>query len=83
MKITYDPDADALYIYLEEDADIENTKKVDENTILDYDKAGKIIGIELLFVKETRPELLKRVKVENLRVASNVKEIRNYRRIFK
>jgi len=65
MKITYDPDADAMYIKLKDDK-VSKTKEVDENTILDYDQKGNVIGIEILFVKERMPHLLKEVQVENL-----------------
>ena len=67
MNIRYDPDADALYIRLKE-GKVSETKEVDENTILDYDAEGNVIGIELLFVKERMPDSL-RIKVENLAVA--------------
>ena len=66
MKITYDADADAMYIYLDEKAKVEKTKEIDKDMIIDYDSKGKIIGVELLFVREKRPELLKQIKVENL-----------------
>jgi len=69
MKITYNADADAVYIYLDEEAKVDSTKEIDKDMIIDYDKEGKIIRIELLFVKEKRPELLKQIKVENLIVA--------------
>jgi len=65
MKIRYDSDADAVYIKLR-DVEIAKTKKVDDYTILDYDKAGNLVGIELLFVSEQNPNLLKEFKVENL-----------------
>jgi len=65
MKIIYDSDADAVYIKLK-DIEIVKTKKVDDYTVLDYDKAGNLIGIELLFVSEQNPDLLKEFKVENL-----------------
>lgn len=65
MKIRYDSDADAVYIKLR-DIKIAETKKVDDYTILDYDKSGNLIGIELLFVSEQNPSLLNEFKVENL-----------------
>ncbi|MDP2672651.1 MAG: DUF2283 domain-containing protein [Nanoarchaeota archaeon] len=65
MKIRYDSDADAVYIKLR-DIEIAETKKVDDYTILDYDKSGNLIGIELLFVSEQNPSLLNEFKVENL-----------------
>ncbi len=66
MKISYDQEADAMYIYLDEEAEVEKTKEIDHDVIIDYDKKGKIIGVELLLVKEKRPHLLKQIKVENL-----------------
>ena len=66
MKITYDSDADAIYIYLDEEAKVERTKEIEKDIIVDYDKQGNVIGVELLFVKEKRPELLRQIKVENL-----------------
>jgi len=51
---------------IDEEAKVDNTKEVDKNVIVDYDKEGNLIGVELLFVKEKRPEFLKQIKVENL-----------------
>ena len=68
MKIRYDPDADAMYIRLT-DEEIDKTRKIDDNTILDYDKNGQLVGIEILFVKERIPEFLEEVKMKNLRPA--------------
>jgi uncharacterized protein YuzE len=65
MKIRYDPDADAMYIKFR-NTEIARTKKVDNNTILDYDKNGGLVGVELLFVKESNPGLLRDFQVENL-----------------
>ena len=66
MKITYDSDADAMYIYITEDRDIAKTKEIDENTILDYDKDGNVIGVEILFVKERIPEFEYKVETEKI-----------------
>ncbi len=68
MKITYDPEADAMYIKLRI-GKVAKTREIDRNTILDFDKNGNVIGIELLFVKERMPSLLKEVQVENLLIA--------------
>ena len=65
MKIRYDPDADAMYITLRE-SEVASTKKIDKTTIVDYDKDGQLIGVEILSVKETNPNLLKEIQVENL-----------------
>ena len=65
MNLRYDPEADAMYIRLS-DKEIATTRKIDDNVILDYDKKGVLVGIELLFVKERMPHLLREIKVENL-----------------
>jgi len=54
MKITYDKEADAMYVELTEKK-FSKCKKIDDNTILDLDKEGNVIGIELLFVSERLP----------------------------
>lgn len=68
MKIRYDPDADAMYITLRE-GEVHHTKEIDENTIADFDSKNNLLGIEILFVKERNPSLLKEFKVENLATA--------------
>ncbi len=65
MKIRYDPDADAMYITLREE-EVDHTKEIDENTIIDFNKDDEVIGVEILFVKERNPNLLKEFQVENL-----------------
>jgi len=65
MKIRYDPEADALYIRFR-DTKVDHTTELDENTMVDYDKDNQVIGIEILFVKERNPNLLKEFLVENL-----------------
>ena len=66
MKVTYDPDADAMYIRLTNEK-FKKTKVIDDNTILDLDENGKVIGIELLFVSEHLPkDFFSRVIVETL-----------------
>lgn len=58
MKIEYDKEADAVYITVNE-AEVCSTEALDNDTIFDFDKNGDIIGIELLFVGERSPKLLK------------------------
>ena len=66
MKVTYDPDADAMYIKLTNEK-FSKTKVIDDNTILDLDKNGNVIGIELLFVSKHLPkDFFSRVTVETL-----------------
>jgi len=56
MKIQYDKQADAMYIYLKEKGKIEETVKVNENIFVDVDKKGNIIGIELLEISKQVPQ---------------------------
>ena len=51
MKFEYDQDADAGYIYLKyplKDGECKKTEEVNENITLDFDMAGKLIGVEIL-----------------------------------
>ncbi len=66
MKITFDKEADAIYIELSGEAFVAD-KKMDNETILDLDKNGKIIGIELLNVsKRIAKDFLSDIRVQNL-----------------
>jgi uncharacterized protein YuzE len=47
MKITFDKEADALYIEFNT-GEFGSNKKIDNFTIIDFDKKGNILGIELL-----------------------------------
>lgn len=51
MKFEYDKEADTAYIYLEdfiEDGQVKKTIELNDNIILDFDKDGKLLGIEIL-----------------------------------
>ncbi|HLC31107.1 MAG TPA: DUF2283 domain-containing protein [Candidatus Nanoarchaeia archaeon] len=64
MNVTYDEDADAMYIKLT-DKKFSKTKIIDKHTILNLDDEGNVIGIELLFVKKHLPKnFLSKVVVE-------------------
>ena len=67
MKVTYDEDADAMYIKLTNEK-FSKTKIIDKNTILNIDKDGNVIGIELLFVSKHLPKnFLSQVVVETIK----------------
>lgn len=51
MKIEFDPEIDALYVQLAE-GDIEKTEEIKKGMMLDYDKAGNVLGIEILNVSK-------------------------------
>ncbi len=44
MKMSYFDDTDTLHIAFSE-ADVSETKDLDENTLLDLDSQGRIVGI--------------------------------------
>jgi uncharacterized protein YuzE len=69
MKITYDKEADAMYIEFREGVFSRN-KKIDDFTIIDLDKEGNLLGIELLDVSHRiPPESLSEVHVKNIALA--------------
>ena len=47
MKITYDEEADALYLTLRE-TEYYESDEVKEGLIIDYDREGNPIGVEIL-----------------------------------
>jgi len=66
MEITYDKDADAIYIEFS-NAEFARNKKIDSETIIDIDDKGQIIGIELLRVSKRIPkDFLRSVRVKNI-----------------
>ncbi len=65
MEIRYDADVDAMYIELRKGI-FDHNKKVDGHMIVDYDKEGNILGIEILFVKANNPNLLQNIFLKNL-----------------
>ncbi len=51
MKVEYDKEADAAYIYLKEsieDGEAKKTITAKDDIIFDLDEKGKILGIEIL-----------------------------------
>jgi len=54
MRVTYDPAADAMYLYLMEGATEEpkvaRTEEVAAGVMLDFDGEGQVIGVEVLSV---------------------------------
>ena len=49
VRVEYDAKADAMYIWLRK-ARYEVSEELAENVIIDLDKSGRIIGIEILDV---------------------------------
>lgn len=55
MKITYDKQADAMYISLFK-GKVKRTVEINPRVIVDIDARGRTMGIELLFVSEKIPK---------------------------
>jgi uncharacterized protein YuzE len=64
MRVRTDEASDALYIRLDE-ATIVESEEVSPGVILDFDAGGRLVGIEMLNVRQRLPGAnLKRVEVE-------------------
>jgi len=71
MKITYDPEADALYIALR-DVPAADAIDIEDGVSVDLDKDGHLIGIEILDARQRlTPEELTNVSYENLLLAAS------------
>lgn len=51
MNISYDKDADCLYIQFQQ-GKVHKTRKVEEGILVDLDNEGRIYGIEIVGVSE-------------------------------
>ncbi len=54
MNISYDKDADCLYIQFLE-GKVHKTRKIEEGILVDIDEKGRIYGIEIVGVSERMP----------------------------
>lgn len=52
MKFNYDPKTDSLYLELRTGT-YDRSKKVSDEVVVDYDKKGKVLGVEVLTAKKT------------------------------
>jgi uncharacterized protein YuzE len=55
MKLTYDAEADAAYLYLKEGGKVARTVTTDEDVNLDFDAEGRLLGVEILAAKRRLP----------------------------
>ena len=66
MEISYDKEADAMYIEFRR-GEFAKNKKIDDFIIIDLDKEDNILGIELLKASKRIPlESLSEINVKNL-----------------
>lgn len=64
MRLRIDRESDALYLRLDETAIVES-EQVQPGVILDYDKEGRVVGIEILGLsKRIAPEKLNIFQLE-------------------
>lgn len=59
MKITYDPKTDTLTIILKDNVPVEESDEGKPGVILDYDKEGNLISLEILDASERVSETQK------------------------
>ncbi|MCD6574036.1 MAG: DUF2283 domain-containing protein [Thermoplasmata archaeon] len=55
MKISYDPDTDALYIIFKK-RNYKMSKELERDIIFDYSKDNEIIGVEILNASKKLPK---------------------------
>ena len=66
MEVTYDKEADAMYIEFRS-GEFASNKKVDDLTIIDLDEEGNMLGIEILDASKRIPsESLEKVNLKNI-----------------
>ncbi len=67
MRIKYDEKKDAIYIRFSEKPYFQSDE-IKEGFILDFDKKGKVVGLEILDVSENLPkEALSKISFETLK----------------
>ena len=54
MKLTTDKEADALYLRLD-DSRIVETEEVSPGVMLDFNEAGEVVGVEMLYLSKRFP----------------------------
>lgn len=55
MQISYDKEADALSIHLNADEPISRTEELDSGTLVDLDRFGGVVAIEVIHPARTWP----------------------------
>ena len=63
MKLIISKEDDALYLRLNDDPIIES-EEVENGIILDYNTAGNVVGIEMLYISERSPDSLNKILLE-------------------
>jgi uncharacterized protein YuzE len=67
MKLKIDYENDALYLRLDETTAIVDSEEAQPGVILDFDKDGTVVGIEILALStRVDPEMLRIVQLETI-----------------
>jgi uncharacterized protein YuzE len=64
MKLTVHKEYDALYLRLD-DSEIVDSEEVEEGIVLDYNRNGKVVGIEILHLSRRSPDSLEHILLES------------------
>jgi uncharacterized protein YuzE len=66
MRLKIDKESDALYLRLDETAIVES-EEVQPDVILDFDKDGKVVGVEILALStRMEPDKLRVLQLETV-----------------
>jgi uncharacterized protein YuzE len=60
MRVEYDPIANAAYIRIRE-TEIMESEEITDGVVCDFDEQNKIVGVEILSVKQRTPAQLKNI----------------------
>jgi uncharacterized protein YuzE len=60
MRVEYDPIANAAYIRMRE-TEIVESEEVADGVICDFDEQNKIVGVEILSIKQRSPAQIKNI----------------------
>ncbi|MEI6429907.1 MAG: DUF2283 domain-containing protein [Pseudanabaena sp. ELA607] len=63
MKLTVHKEDDALYLRLD-DSEIVESEEVKDGIILDYNAAGQVVGVEILYLSQKSPNPLQQILLE-------------------
>jgi uncharacterized protein YuzE len=68
MRITYDPQVDAMYVRFADESVQVTTQRLSEDVAVNYAPDGRIVGIEILDASEHvfRPGTERQIVVQNL-----------------
>ncbi|WP_434684763.1 DUF2283 domain-containing protein [Pseudanabaena minima] len=60
MRVEYDPIANAAYIRMRE-TDVVESEEVADGVICDFDEQNKVVGVEILSIKQRSPTQIKNI----------------------